>query len=72
MQPNNWQASQEAKETPKRSESKDGEQKVAGLTLRWPSTSMWALWQLTTMRDVFLFHYTDSLPLLSSESPSSL
>ena len=44
VQPNNWWVSQEAEETPMSTEmlgNKDEKWKVTGVTLRWPSTSMW-------------------------------
>ena len=44
MPPNNWQSSQETKETQvsaEVSENTDGEWKVAEVIPGWPSTSMW-------------------------------
>lgn len=40
VQPNDWGASQEAEEATEMSRSKDREWKVAGVILRWPSTSL--------------------------------
>ena len=40
-----------------KSGNKDKKQKVVQVTPRRLSTSLWGLWQLNTMRDVFLFRY---------------
>lgn len=73
MQPNNWPVSQEAGATPgstKMLESKDAEQRVEGVTPRWPSIRIGALWQLTPTREKVFFHYIDDNPVtLKSHFP---
>ena len=74
VQPNNWHTSREAEETPVSAEilgNKDGKWKEVGVTRGGRPLASGALWQLTTIRGVFLFHYIDDT-LLTSESLSSL
>ena len=44
-------------------ESKDAEQRVEGVTPRWPSIRIGALWQLTPRREKVLFHYMNDTPV---------